>query len=286
MDTPGSLDVMAAEPSPLSQIRARRATGTETVIELTVGLVLLGVAAIAGVAFIHRPWPNRLDRWGDHVLPADLNSRVAHDFATLGSMRALIAGVVLVFLVGMRRDRARAIACAAAPVVAVLIVQEIAKPLVDRHNILSTGFSYPSGTVTAVAALATALTLVSLGKTRLPVALLSLLALVGTSAAVIVLRWHYPTDALGGAAVGVGSVLALDALLHIPRLVSEGIGSAHSGSGEPATYRSGVSQRSSFRPAKVPDSLFQWEAGCRRPGRSLCGRRRRHGVRVRRCTVL
>jgi hypothetical protein len=82
-------------------------------------------------------------------------------------------------------------------VIAVLIVQEIAKPLVDRHSVLTGGLSYPSGTVAAVAALATALTLVMPAQARFPVALLGLLAIGGTGAAVIVLRWHYPTDALG-----------------------------------------------------------------------------------------
>jgi membrane-associated phospholipid phosphatase len=201
----------------------------ETMAELAVGTVLLGLAAIAGLVFIHRPWPDRLDVWGDRLFPADLSSRWAHFFVTLGSMWALIAGVFLVFVIGLRRDRVRAIACAIAPVMAVLIVQEIAKPLVDRHNLLSSGLSYPSGTVTAVAALATALTLVMPAKARFPWAVLGLLAIAGTGAAVVVLRWHYPTDALGGAAVGVGAVLVVDALLHIPGVVAEMIGSAHPG---------------------------------------------------------
>ncbi len=213
---------MVSDHSTLGGTRnVRKPTRIETMAELVIGVALLAIAAIAGLAFIHRPWPNRLDAWGDRLLPADLSSRWAHDFASLGSMKALLVGVVLVFLIGMLRDRVRAIACALAPLLAVLVVQEIAKPLVDRHNVLSTGLSYPSGTVTAVAALATALTLVTPGKTRVPVALLSLLAVIGTSIAVVVLRWHYPTDALGGVAVGVGSVLLVDALLHIPGLIAD-----------------------------------------------------------------
>jgi membrane-associated phospholipid phosphatase len=181
---------------------------------------LLGIATLAGLIFVRRPGPNRLDIWGYRLLLANPNSRWAHDFVTLGSMTVLIAGVVLVFLIGILRDWIRAIACASAPVIAVLIVQEIAKPLVDRHNGLSGGLSYPSGTVAAVAALATALVLVVPAKLRLPVAMLGLLAIAGTGAAVIVLRWHYPTDALGGLAVGAGSVLAIDALLHVPSLIT------------------------------------------------------------------
>jgi membrane-associated phospholipid phosphatase len=184
------------------------------------GVLLLSIAALAGLAFVHRPWPNRLDIWGDRLLPADLSSRWAHDFVTLGSMNVLIAGAVVLFLIGIMRDWVRGIACATAPVIAVLVVQEIAKPLVDRHSDLSGALSYPSGTVAAVAALATALILVMPAIARFPVAVLGLLAIGGTGAAVIVLRWHYPTDALGGVAVGVGSVLVVDALLHIPRAIA------------------------------------------------------------------
>jgi membrane-associated phospholipid phosphatase len=206
------LDGTACRPSSLGR------TGTMT--ELGVGLVLLGIAALAGLAFVHRPWPNRLDLWGDRLLAAQPGSLWAHDFVTLGSLTVLIAGAVLVFFIGIRRDWVRAIACATAPVIAVLVVQEIAKPLVDRHNVLTGGLSYPSGTVAAVAALATALTLVIPAKARIPVALLGLLAIGGTGAAVIVLRWHYPTDALGGVAVGVGAVLVVDAVLHIPKVMA------------------------------------------------------------------
>ena len=207
-------------PSTRSALWGRRsAHPIGTAAELGAGALLLGAAAIAGLLFVRRPWPNRLDAWGDRVLPADLNAPWAHAFVSLGSMTALLGGVLVVFLLGLLRDRVRAVAVAVAPVLAVLIVQDIAKPLVDRHNALSGGLSYPSGTVAAVAALATACTLVMPGRCRLPVALLGCLATVGTGAAVVVLRWHYPTDALGGVAVGVGSVLVTDALLHAPRVL-------------------------------------------------------------------
>jgi membrane-associated phospholipid phosphatase len=80
-----------------------------------------------------------------------------------------------------------------------------------------------------LAALATGLTLVMPVKVRFPVALLGLLAIGGTGAAVIVLRWHYPTDALGGVAVGVGSVLVVVALLLLPRTIAGVTNSAHLG---------------------------------------------------------
>jgi membrane-associated phospholipid phosphatase len=194
----------------------RAATPVGTAVELTLGALLLGLSALAGLAFVHRPWSNRLDVWGYGVLPANADSRWAHDFATVGSLTVLVVGVIVVFLIGVFRDWVRAIACASAPVVAVLIVQDLAKPLVGRHIGITGGSSYPSGTVAAVAALATAATLVMPALARPLVALAGAIATVGASAAVIVLRWHYPTDALGGIGVGMGAVLAIDALMHVP----------------------------------------------------------------------
>jgi membrane-associated phospholipid phosphatase len=176
----------------------------------------LGLAALAGLAFVHRPWPNRLDVWGYRALPANFNARWAHDFATLGSLTALLIGVIAIFVVSVRRDWVRALACAGAPLLAVLIVQDLAKPLVGRHIGVTGGASYPSGTVAAVAALATAATLVVPTVIRPAAAVLGAVATAGACAAVIVLRWHYPTDALGGIGVGMGAVLLVDALAHAP----------------------------------------------------------------------
>jgi membrane-associated phospholipid phosphatase len=131
-------------------------------------------------------------------------------------LTVLIAGVIAVFFIGALRDWVRAVACAAAPVLAVLIVQDLAKPLVGRHLGITGGSSYPSGTVAAVAALATAATLVMPAMARPLVAAVGAVATVGACAAVIVLRWHYPTDALGGIGVGTGAVLVVDALFHVP----------------------------------------------------------------------
>jgi membrane-associated phospholipid phosphatase len=178
------------------------------------------VSALAGLVFVHRPWRNRLDVWGYQALPVDSGSRWAHDLVTLGSVTALVVGVAIVFMIGVLRDWVRALACAVAPVIAVLVVQDLAKPLVGRHLGLTGGSSYPSGTVAAVAALAVAFTLVMPGWLRPLVALAGAAVTVGVSAAVIVLRWHYPTDALGGIGVGMGSVLVVDGLAHVPWVVA------------------------------------------------------------------
>ncbi len=193
-----------------------RATLLGTACELTAGTILVAGAASAGLAFVHRPWPNRLDAWGYQVVPVDTHAHWALDAVRLGSVTALLVGVAAVFLIGMAQDWVRALACASAPLIAVFIVQDLAKPLVGRHLGLNSASSYPSGTVAAVAALATAATLVVPRLVRPVIAVVGGIAVVTTCAAVIALRWHYPTDALGGVAVGVGAVLAVDALLHLP----------------------------------------------------------------------
>src|ERR1035438_8380986 len=120
---------MALHPSSRRRIRGpRSATPGGTATELMAGVSLLGLAALAGLAFVHRPWPNRLDVWGYLALPANLDSRWAHDFAALGSLAVLIAGAIAVFLIGILRDWVRAIACASAPAIAVLIVQYLGQP--------------------------------------------------------------------------------------------------------------------------------------------------------------
>jgi membrane-associated phospholipid phosphatase len=184
------------------------------------GGLLLGLAALAGLAFVHRPWANRLDVWGYRVFPVNVDSHAAHDLVKLGSLTPLVIGVIVVFVIGLMRDWVRAVACAVAPLISVLIVQDLAKPLVGRHLGVAGGSSYPSGTVAAVAALATAATLVMPSLIRPVAAIVGAVVTAGTCVAVIVLRWHYPTDALGGVAVGAGAVLAVDALLHIPWVIA------------------------------------------------------------------
>jgi membrane-associated phospholipid phosphatase len=222
---------MAFDAAPTTRSRGPRAVTAGTfAVELGSGALLLGLAAVAGLAFIRRPWANRLDVWGERVFPANFQSHWAHGFVALGSLTALVIGVVAVLVVGLARDWVRALACASAPLIAVLVVQDLAKPLVGRHFGLDGGSSFPSGTVAAVAALATAAVLVAPRILRPLVLLAGTMAIVGAGAAVIVLRWHYPTDALGGVAVGVGAVLAVDALFHLPWVVA-GLFRAQAGPG-------------------------------------------------------
>jgi membrane-associated phospholipid phosphatase len=87
------------------------------------------------------------------------------------------------------------------------------KPLVGRH--FEGVLTYPSGNVTNVAAVATALSLATVGRIRAVVVVLGTVAAGAMTVAVIGLRWHYPTDALAGAVFGTGVVLLVDGVLHL-----------------------------------------------------------------------
>lgn len=187
-------------------------------LELTAGLALLGAAALAGALFVRRPGENRLDAWAYALIPARLTWRGYQDVADLGSTAAFIGSVIVLAAVGAVRDRARAAACLLGPGAAVFVTEWVAKPLVRRPAVLG-GSSYPSGTVTAVAAVATVLVLVSPRLLRPLSALIGAAGVLAVSVAVIGLRWHYATDTVGGACVGSGAVLLVDASLHVPRLL-------------------------------------------------------------------
>ena len=186
-------------------------------IEFTLGAGFLGAAALAGLLLAKRPAQNRVDSTGYFYLPSDPRSHVANELVRLGSLPALVLGVGLIFFIAIFRDWVRAIACAAAPVIAVVVVERVAKPMVGREIGAGT-FTYPSGTVAAVAALAAALFVVSPRLVRPLTAVVGSLAVVGVSAAVLILRWHYPTDVAGGFWVGAGAVFFLDSVAHVPWL--------------------------------------------------------------------
>ena len=186
------------------------------VSEMVAAVLLLASAAVAGALFARRPWPNRLDVVGYHALPANPDSPLYHHIAEVGSLPVLLIGIAVAICLSIWRDLPRAIACAIGPVAAVLLTEQIAKPLTHRQVTLYGGYSYPSGTVTAAAALMTVFVLASPKLLRPFVGLAGSAVVVAVCAAVVAMRWHYPTDAIGGILVGVGAVLFLDAVLHLP----------------------------------------------------------------------
>jgi membrane-associated phospholipid phosphatase len=189
-----------------------------TWIEFLVGSVLLGAAALAGLLLARRPGPNRVDAAGYFYVPSDPRSQLANEIVKIGSLPVLVAGVVVIFLVAITRDWVRALACSAAPVIAVEVVEHIAKPMVGRE--IGAGFfTYPSGTVAVVAALAAGVFLVTPRLLRPLTAVIGTFVVIGVGWAVLVLRWHYPTDVIGGVWVGAGAVFFIDAIAHFPWLL-------------------------------------------------------------------
>ena len=181
--------------------------------EATAGLILLGCSAL--FAFVMRVFPgaNALDRWGFDLVAKSPDSAFFVHTTDLGSPAALVGAGVVAALIVVRRDRMRAIACLVGPLAAAVLVEFVLKPLVGRH--FEGVLTYPSGTVTDVAAVATAW-VVAVPRRAKPVVVVAGAVVVAlTVVAVIGLRWHYPTDALGGIVLAVGTVLLVDGLLHL-----------------------------------------------------------------------
>ena len=178
---------------------------------------MAGAILVAGtlvVAFlVHRhPGPDALDQWVFSVVgPAPHSSRLIH-LTDLGAVPVAVGGSVLAAVVAVGRDRRTALACLVGPGLALVLVEWVLKPTVARYyfGVLS----FPSGTITAVAAVATAWVVAVPGWLRVPVLVVGAGLVASTSVAVIALRWHYPSDALAGGAFGVGVVLLLDGVLH------------------------------------------------------------------------
>lgn len=111
------------------------------------------------------------------------------------------------------------VACATVPG-AVLLVEEVLKPLADRRYDWYLPLCYPSGTAAGVAAWTTLAWLLVVPLIARPLwrgllALAFALLTLGTAIAVVAAEKHLPLDAVGGVAVGMGVVLACCALIDI-----------------------------------------------------------------------
>lgn len=178
------------------------------------GCVLLAASAVLGLTVAHGTRADLVDQLGLGWIPAHRAS-VGYVWLTrIGSPPVLLAGVLAVLALAIPRDRRRALASAVGPVLAVLASDWIAKPIVDRQ-LVSGHLSYPSGTEVAVAAVATAMVLAATGRGRWYALTLAVAAGAAVGIGVVGLRWHYPTDVLGGMLLGSGCVLVVDAIFHL-----------------------------------------------------------------------
>jgi membrane-associated phospholipid phosphatase len=175
------------------------------------GVAAAAVTAALGAYFSLRPGPNAIDRLGFALSPASTHSTFFRAVTWLGTVPALVLGSVSAALVARctgRRDRWRSLACLVGPPAAAVVNQFVIKPLVGRSYMGE--LSFASGSVTVIAGVSTAWVLAVPRRFRPAVAALGSLAVATMIIAVVVLRWHYPTDALAGAALGSGVVLMVD----------------------------------------------------------------------------
>jgi membrane-associated phospholipid phosphatase len=159
--------------------------------EVWAGIALTALSVITALVVAFHPAATAIDRWGFSSIARSPDSTILIRITYLGKPVVLVAAAILAALAVVRRDRRRALACVAGPFVAALLVEYAIKPLVGRH--FEGVLSYPSGNVSNVTAVATAW-------------------------AVAVPRRYYPTDALGGGLFGVGTVLLVDGVLHLPEI--------------------------------------------------------------------
>jgi membrane-associated phospholipid phosphatase len=182
------------------------------------------LVAVLGMVFAHQTTADRLDHAIDSPIVTWLEGHpsLAVGLAAPGSLLpavALSAAVVLACLLTGRINGA-VLAAAAVPA-AVGLNDGLLKHLVHRTYLGV--LSYPSGHTTTMFALAAMVTVLLIpprpakaGPLRLliPVAACVLGCVVAVG--VIGLQWHYFTDTVAGAAVGIGTVCALALLLDLP----------------------------------------------------------------------
>ena len=180
------------------------------------------LVVVLGVLFAHQTTPDGLDRVVDSPVITWLQGHpgLALWLAAPGSLlpAAALSGVMVIGCL-FTGQLNRAVLAAAAVPAAVGLNDGLGKPLVHRTYLGA--LSYPSGhTATMFALVATVAVLLhsQMRARALRVVIPAVVCALGVVVAVgvIGLRWHYFTDTVAGAAVGVGAVCGLALLLDLP----------------------------------------------------------------------
>jgi len=180
------------------------------------------VAVVIGVAFAHQSTADWFDRVVDDPVIRLLSGHPGlllwmQDPGTQVPAGLLSLAMAVACLVTRRLNGV--ILALVAVFVATRLDELLLKPLFHRTYLGA--LSYPSGHTTSVVAIITCYVVLFLLPPHRPLARRWLLAglavllvlLVITALGVIGLRWHYLTDVVGGAAVGVAAVCALCLLI-------------------------------------------------------------------------
>jgi len=204
---------IAAPPRPALRLLTQRARWWAAGLAVTLGAFVIAMAvAFAGDrTATHFDLRVMLHLYSWYPDRRTLASRVAD----IGGSAA-VAGVTLVLVVVLyatQRYRA-AVLAVLGPLVATGITEWVLKPAVDRRVL---GYvTYPSGHATGAFAMATVIAVVLLGagdRSRRTARVLATIVVFGIACLVavslVVAAYHVPTDTLGGAGVGISTVLAL-----------------------------------------------------------------------------
>ena len=182
------------------------------------------LVAVLGVIFGHQTAADRLDRTVDAPVITWFGHHpgLAGWLALPGSLVPMVVLSVVIAAACLLAGRLNGavLAVAAVPVTAGLN-DGLLKHLFDRTYLGV--LSYPSGHTATVFALAAAVAVLLLASPRTRIEpLRMLLAAVACALGVVVaagvmgLKWHYFTDTVGGAALGVGTVCGLAFILDLP----------------------------------------------------------------------
>ena len=203
---------------PLLAGPARRGAGT-------VLACCAAIVAALGALFWHQTTADRLDRAVDAPVLTWFGGHqgLALWLASPGKLMpaAVLTAVVVITCLVTGRLNGALLGLAAIPA-ATALDEGLLKPLVDRtyHGSLV----YPSGHATAMFAFAATVTVLLLAPPH-PARFRALRILIPAAAgalgvvvaiAVIGLGWHYFTDTVAGAAVGIGTVCALALIVDLP----------------------------------------------------------------------
>ena len=183
------------------------------------------LVTVLGILFAHQTAADKVDHVIDSPIITWLDGHpgLAAWLALPGSQRPAIAltAVIVVACLFTRRLNGAILAAAAVPA-AVGVNDGLCKPLFHRTYLGI--LTYPSGHTATVFALAATVAVLLCASSRsvkprallivIPAAACVLGSLVALG--VIGLRWHYFTDTVAGAAVGIGTVCGLALVLDIP----------------------------------------------------------------------
>lgn len=204
-DAPGNAPTRAERTVQVESTRA------PIIVPIVSGGIMVGAVIAGGVALRFIPGQNALDTWGFSTFPPVQHSDYLSVVIFLGLLPVDAFASFLVGALAWGRDRRRALACVGGPALAVLLAQ-VLKVAVGRRYLGAVCF--PSGTAADVAAVATALVLATRRVPRILAVLLGSALTIAEAIAIVQLRWHYPSDALGGVALGIGTVVLVDVALH------------------------------------------------------------------------